>query len=163
MKRAFLALTVAFLLLLAVGVGTAAANPCDQDVGQLAASDQGAGGAAGTAQQEPTNENTPLSVLKGDDGDVSQTNEASSNATARNANLTFQDADQAQGTPVSAPNDLVHADAKPVDSCACGGGTQIIGQSAENEQDAAALAVTEQEQPSNSNTAVRVLQPRRRR
>ena len=129
----------------------------------MAASDQGAGGAAGTAQQEPTNENTPLSVLKGDDGDVSQTNEASSNATAGNANLTFQDADQAQGTPVSAPNDLVHEDAKPVDSCACGGGTQIIGQSAENEQDAAALAVTEQEQPSNSNTAVRVLQPRRRR
>ena len=160
MKRAFLALTVALLLLLVAGVGTAAADPgVTQDLAQLAGSDQGAGSAAGTAQQEPTNENTPLSVLKGDDGDVSQTNEASSNATAGNANLTFQDADQAQGTPVSAPNGVVHEDAKPVDPCACGGGTQLIGQSAENEQDAAALAVTEQEQPSNSNTAVRVLSP----
>jgi hypothetical protein len=164
MKRAFLALAVALLLLLVAGVGTAAANPhALQDAGQTAGSDQDAGAAAGAAQQEPSNENGPVDVLsKGDDGDVSQTNEASSNATAGNANLTFQNADQAQGGATEEPvaDDLKPQDAKHSDSCKCGdGGSQVIGQSAENEQDAAALAVTEQEKPSNSNTAVRVLSP----
>ena len=161
MKRAFLALTVALLLLLVAGVGTAAADPgVTQDLAQLAGSDQGAGSAAGTAQQEPANETTPLDVQQGDDGDLSQTNEASSNATAGNANLTFQDADQIQGTAAApAASDLQQEDAKPAEHCACGGGSQVIGQSAENEQDAAALAVTEQERPSNTNTAVRVLSP----
>jgi len=161
MKRAFLALPVALLLLLVAGVGTAAADPgVTQDLAQLAGSDQGAGSAAGTAQQEPANETTPLDVQKGEDGDLSQTNEASSDATAGNANLTFQDADQTQGTAAApAASDLLREDAKPVEHCGCGGGTQVIGQSAENEQDAAALAVTEQERPSNTNTAVRVLSP----
>ena len=161
MKRAFLALTVALLLLLVAGVGTAAADPgATQDLAQLAGSDQGAGSAAGTAQQEPANTTTPLDVQKGEDGDLSQTNEASSDATAGNANLTFQDADQTQGTAAApAASDLLHEDAKPVEHCGCAGGSQVIGQSAENEQDAAALAVTEQERPSNTNTAVRVLSP----
>jgi len=161
MKRAFLALTVALLLLLVAGVGTAAADPgATQDLAQLAGSDQGAGSAAGTAQQEPANTTTPLDVQKGEDGDLSQTNEASSDATAGNANLTFQDADQTQGTAAApAASDLLHEDAKPVEHCGCAGGSQVIGQSAENEQDAAALALTEQERPSNTNTAVRVLSP----
>ena len=158
MKRAFLALAAALLLLLVAGVGTASADPgATQDLAQLAGSDQGAGTAAGTAQQEPANQTTPYGVEKGDDGSLAQTNEASSDATAGNANLTFQDADQTQGTAVApTANDLV---AKPTEHCACGGGSQVIGQSAENEQHAAALALTEQERPSNTNTAVRVLSP----
>jgi hypothetical protein len=163
MKRVFLALAVAFLLLLVAGVGQAAAMPpALQDAGQLAGSDQGAGAAAGTAQQEPSNENSPADDLSdGEDGSVSQTNEASSDATAGNANLTFQDADQTQGgaTEVPVATVLKPEDAKHPD-CKCEtGGTQLIGQSAESEQDAAALAVTEQERPSNTNTAVRVLSP----
>ena len=162
MKRAFLALAAALLLLLVAGVGTASADPgVTQDLAQLAGSDQGAGTAAGTAQQEPANQTTPYGVQKGDDGDLSQTNEASSNATAGNANLTFQDADQTQGAAaVPASSDLLREDARPVEHCGCGGGgSQAIGQSAENEQQAAALALTEQERPSNTNTSVRVLSP----
>ena len=138
MKRLCLALAVGVLLLLVTGVGTAtASSPVIQDGGQLAASDQDAGAAAGTAQQEPTNSNTGVRVLSpGDDGSVSQTNEATSDATATNLNATEQTADQSQ---------------------AGGSGLQAIGQSAENEQDAFALALTAQEGASNENAPVRVL------
>jgi len=140
MKRVFLALAVALLLLLAMGVGTAAANPpASQGSGQWAGSEQGSGAAAGTAQQEPTNANSPVRVLSpGDDGSVSQSNEASSDATAANLNATEQTADQTQ---------------------AGGSGLQAIGQSATNDQDALAFAFTLQEGASNKNEPVRVLSP----
>jgi hypothetical protein len=144
MKRLCFALAVVALLLFVTGVGTATAAPPviqdsgQQDSGQLAGSDQDAGAAAGTAQQEPTNENTSVRVLSpGDEGDVSQTNEATSDATATNLNSTDQSADQTQS----------------------GGGLQAIGQKAENEQDAFALGLTSQEGASNQNTPVRVLSP----
>ena len=58
---------------------------------------EGRGGSAATFQVKPSNTNTSIRVLsKGDDGDVSQTNEATSNATAGNLNVTKQDADQKQ-------------------------------------------------------------------
>jgi hypothetical protein len=140
MKRVFLALAAALLLLLVTGVGTAAANPpASQGSGQWAGSEQGSGAAAGTAQQEPTNANSPVRVLSpGDDGSVSQSNEASSDATAGNLNATEQTADQTQ---------------------AGGSGLQAIGQSATNDQDALALAFTLQEGASNENGPVRVLSP----
>jgi len=140
MKRVFLALAVALLLLLVTGVGTAAANPpASQGSGQWAGSEQGSGAAAGTAQQEPTNANSPVRVLSpGDDGSVSQSNEASSDATAGNLNATEQTADQTQ---------------------AGGSGLQAIGQSATNDQDALAFAFTLQEGASNENEPVRVLSP----
>jgi hypothetical protein len=140
MKRVFLALAVALLLLLAMGVGTAAANPpASQGSGQWAGSEQGSGAAAGTAQQEPTNANSPVRVLSpGDDGSVSQSNEASSDATAANLNATEQTADQTQ---------------------AGGSGLQAIGQSATNDQDALAFAFTLQDGASNKNEPVRVLSP----
>jgi hypothetical protein len=218
MRRVFLALAVAALLLLAVGVGTAAANPpASQGSGQWAGSEQGAGSAAGTAQQEATNANDPVRVLSpGDEGDVSQSNEASSDATAGNVNGTAQTADQTQGgsglqavgqsasnaqdatalaftlqqgasnenqpvrvlSPgdggdVSQSNDASSdasagnangttqtADQEQAGSSCCGsGGEQVIGQSADSEQDAAAIAATEQKNPSNENVAVRVLSP----
>ncbi len=217
MKRLLLALATAVLLFL-VGVGTATASPpAGQSSGQAAGSDQGAGALAGTAQQGPSNSNSPVSVLSpGDAGSVSQTNQASSNATAGNQNGTAQSAGQSQGgsgTQVAGQSVLSAQDAlgfaataqkgasnenAPVrdeseggdgstsqsndassDSTAgnangteqsaeqaqaagncCGtGGSQTVGQSAGNEQDAAALSATVQEKPSNTNIPVRVLSP----
>ena len=139
MKRVFLVLTVALALLLVAGVGTAAASPpASQSSGQTAGSEQEAGTAAGTAQQEPTNRNISVRVLSpGDDGSVSQSNKASSNATAGNLNQTGQTADQAQA----------------------GSGTQAVGQSVMSAQDALALGETIQTEPSNENISVRVLSP----
>ena len=219
MRRVFLALAVALLLLLVTGVGTAAANPpASQGSGQLAGSEQDAGAAAGTAQQEPTNENSPVRVLSpGDGGSVSQSNEASSDATAGNLNATEQTADQTQAgssglqaigqsatndqdafalgftlqkgasnenepvrvlspgedgsvsqsndasSDASAGNTNVAEQTAAQDqagsSCCGGDGDQVIGQSADSEQDAAALSATVQEKPSNENISVRVLSP----
>jgi hypothetical protein len=137
MKRLCLALAVGVLLLFVTGVGTATANPpATQGTGQLAGSAQDAGAAAGTAQQGPSNGNSSVRVLSpGDAGDVSQTNEATSNATATNLNATEQSADQQAGS----------------------GGLQAIGQSATNDQDALALAFTAQKGASNENAPVDVL------
>ena len=220
MKRLCLALAVAALLLFVTGVGTATANPpATQGSGQLAGSDQDAGAAAGTAQDGPSNDNSGVRVLSpGDDGSVSQTNEATSNATAANLNTTEQSADQTQAggsglqaigqssendqdafalsltaqkgasnenAPVSvlSPGDggdvtqsnVASSDAtagnanytgqtadqeQSGDSCKCGSdGEQLIGQSADNDQEAAAIAATHQEHPSNTNVSVRVLSP----
>jgi hypothetical protein len=138
MKRFLLALATGVLLLLLVGVGTATAGPpAGQGSGQLAGSEQAAGAAAGTAQQEPTNSKAPVRVLSpGDAGSVAQSNEASSDATAANVNGTEQTADQTQ---------------------AGGPGLQAVGQSATNDQDALALALTLQQGASNENMPVRVL------
>ena len=228
MKRLFLALTVAVFLLLVAGVGTAAADPpASQDTGQLAGSDQDATSAAGSAQQGPSNANESVRVLSpGDDGEVTQSNEASSNASAGNVNSAQQNASQDQagngglqaigqsatnaqdafalaftlqqgaenenapvrdlsegdGGPVSQSNDAssdanagnLNAAQQTADQqagggqqptghvagdCCSSGGSQVIGQSAENDQEAAALAATVQEKPSNSNVSVRVLSP----
>ena len=78
---------------------------------------------------------------KGDDGDVAQSNSVASHATALNANLTKQDADQAQRGS----------------SCGCGSeGIQAIGQEAKNEQGAAAFSLGLQHGASNDNAPVRV-------
>jgi hypothetical protein len=216
-KRLLLVLALGLLVLLLAGLGTATASPLPgQITGQAAGSGQTAGSVAGTAQQEPSNANGSIRVLsKGDDGSVTQSNDASSNATAANQNETKQDADQTGGsgdqvigqsaqnsqdalaaaltlqkgasnvntpTHVLAPGDAgsvsqsntassdaaagntnkadQSADQDPTGSSCCGGsGSQVIGQSAENEQDAAALAATDQENPSNQNVSVRVLSP----
>jgi hypothetical protein len=110
-----------------------------QAIGQSADNDQEAAALSATIQEKPSNSNVPVRVLsKGDDGRVSQSNEASSEATAANLNATKQEADQAQ---------------------AGGSGWQVIGQSADNDQDAFALAFTLQSGASNKNTPVRVLSP----
>ena len=113
-----------------------------QVIGQEAKNDQDAFALGLTIQKGASNENEPLRVLsKGDSGDVKQSNEASSKAEAGNINLTGQHADQTQAG----------------DSCKCGSGLQVIGQSAKSEQDAAAIAATIQEKPSNTNAPIRVL------
>jgi ribosomal protein L24 len=137
------------------GNANAAKQDADQDqgssgtqvIGQSAKSEQDALALALTVQKGASNVNAPVSVLsEGDSGDVSQENTATSDATSGNLNLTGQDADQEQSG----------------DDCKCkhgDGGTQVIGQSAKSEQDAAALAKTVQEKPSNTNVSIRVLSP----
>ncbi len=130
---------------------TQAGNPCkcggsgEQVIGQSADNDQDAAALSATKQEKPSNSNISVRVLSpGDGGSVSQSNVASSNAAAGNTNLTEQTADQTQAG----------------NSCKCGSdGKQIIGQSADSEQDAKALSATVQEKPSNSNISVRVLSP----
>jgi hypothetical protein len=114
-----------------------------QVIGQSADNHQGALAASLTEQKGASNENISVRVLSpGNNGSVSQSNVASSNAAAGNVNWTEQAADQNQAG----------------DSCKCGGaGTQVIGQSAQNAQGAAALSATIQEKPSNSNAPIRVL------
>jgi hypothetical protein len=140
-KRLSLALALSLLVLLIAGFGTAtAAIPTGQTAGQSAGSGQSAGAAAGTAQQEPSNKNGSIRVLSpGDGGSVSQSNEATSNATAANQNGTSQDAGQTGGP-----------------------GDQVIGQSAQNKQDALGLAFTLQKGASNENSPVYVLGPAER-
>ena len=111
----------------------------DQVIGQAADNKQEAGALAATVQEKPSNENISVRVLSpGNDGPVTQSNSASSDATAANLNGTKQTAEQNQ---------------------AGGGGSQTIGQAADNEQNAGALAATIQEKPSNTNVNVRVLSP----
>ena len=216
MKRVLLALAVALLLLLALGVRRPQRTPCEPGLGPSAGSERDQGRSR-TAQQEPTNANSPSVLSPGDDGSVSQSNEASSDASAANLNATQQTADQTQaggsglqaigqsatndqdalalaftlqkgasnentpvrvlspgeGGSVSQSNDAssdasagntnvaeqTAAQDQAGSSCCGGGGEQVIGQSADSEQDAAALATTVQEKPSNENISVRVLSP----
>jgi hypothetical protein len=141
MRRLVLALVTGILLLLLAGVGTATAGtPEGQSTGQSAGSDQAAGTVAGSAQQETRNGSSPEQVVvPADGGSVSEVNEAASDAEAANLNGTEQTAGQIQS--------------------GCCGGTQVIGQSAENDQDALALALTYQAGASNANAPVSVLSP----
>jgi hypothetical protein len=129
------------------GQNQAGSGGGSQIVGQSASSEQGATALSGTIQENPSNTNISVRVLSpGDDGPVSQSNVASSNATAANVNGTKQAAEQTQ--------------AGGSDSCKCGSaGTQVIGQSADNHQGALAGSLTEQKGASNQNISVRVLSP----
>ena len=96
MKR-ILAVAVAMLgLLVSAGVAAAATPPGDpaaQAAGQAATSGQAAGALSGASQSQPANQNISVRVLSpGGNGDVTQSNTVSSNATAANANLTDQSA-----------------------------------------------------------------------
>ena len=137
MRRALVTvLGAAFAL--AVGTATATAAP-GQLAGQSSASGQGAGALAGTWQFAPSNTAAGIRVLSpGDDGDVSQSNDASAKAGAVNLNGTGQDIDQSQGG---------------------GGGTQVAGQANDSDQSASAGALAAQEEPSNTAVGIGVLSP----
>jgi hypothetical protein len=145
MKRILAVVTAALGLLASTGQATAA--PGD-DALQLAAAAQAAAGAqaagaqSGAVQSQPSNRNISVRVLSpGGDGDVTQSNTVGSNATAANANITGQSADQTQSG-----------------SCGCSGsGTQATGQEAKSDQSAAAASYAEQSGASNTNIPVRVL------
>jgi hypothetical protein len=116
-----------------------------QAIGQEAKNEQDALAASAALQFGASNTNTPVRVdSKGDDGDVAQSNSVDSDATALNANLTKQDADQDQGGRSK--------------ECGChdGSGIQAIGQEAKSEQGAAAFSLGLQHGASNDNAPVRV-------
>jgi hypothetical protein len=142
--RLRLSVLAAAVLALFVSVGPAAASDGGgQAAGQAAASGQAAAALSGAGQTAPTNQNISVRVLSpGDGGDVTQANTVSSDATAANANLTGQSADQTQSG-----------------SCGCDAGTQAVGQSASNDQAAAALSLAAQSGAKNQNIPVRVLSP----
>ena len=137
-------------LALLVGAGQAAAAPGDSALelaGQAAASAQGAGAQSGASQSHPSNTNVSVRVLSpGNDGNVTQSNTVSSNATAANANVTGQSATQTQGG-----------------SCGCAGGTQAVGQEADSSQAATALSYAKQSGASNKNIARQGPEPWRQR
>ena len=145
MKRILVVAAAGLGLLVSAGQAAAAA-PGDsalQLAGQAAASGQAAGAQSGASQSQPSNTNISVRVLSpGDNGSVTQSNTVSSDATAANANVTGQSADQTQSG-----------------SCNCAGGTQAVGQEADSSQAAGALSYASQSGAGNTNIPVRVLSP----
>jgi hypothetical protein len=110
-----------------------------QIAGQSAKNDQSATAHADATQVHPTNTNISVRIFSpGNDGPVSQSNTAIAGSLAGNANATTQTVDQTQGGGGS------------------GGGTQIAGQKADNEQTAHANADATQVHPKNTNISVRI-------
>jgi len=106
---------------------------------QSAGTEQGAVAASSAKQIAPSNQNISVRVLSpGNDGDVSQSNDATSSANASNTASTTQGSSQAQGG---------------------GSGVQSAVQDAGTEQKAVGLSSATQVHPTNSNTSVRVLSP----
>jgi hypothetical protein len=111
-----------------------------QIAGQKADSDQKAFADATAVQIKPSNENSSIRVgSKGDDGDVTQSNDATALGIALNDNETKQSIDQVQGG--GSGSDYL----------------QVAGQEAKNDQKADADAFALQVKPSNENAPVRVL------
>jgi hypothetical protein len=131
-----------------------------QIAGQEAKNRQSADADAKAVQVKPSNSATSIRVLSpGDDGDVTQSNDATALSAALNGNKTDQSIDQSQGT---APmEDAAKADEAKDRSVHPSGSdyTQIAGQSAENKQKADADATAVQIKPSNTATSIRVLSP----
>jgi hypothetical protein len=132
-----------------------------QAVGQDASNKQWADADAEAFQFKPTNTNAPVSIGDGGHGkkhdecgcedkkdaggSVTQTNVAGALGIAVNANLLEQSADQSQGGGMDA-------------KCGCHGkgGTQAVGQFADNKQYADADATAKQIAPSNTNAPVNI-------
>jgi hypothetical protein len=117
-----------------------------QTAQQAAGTDQLAAALSAANQVAPSNSNIGIRVLSpGNDGSVSQSNNAASRADAGNAASTTQSGSQSQAGS----------------SCGCSGSTpvQTSDQSASTDQAAAALSAANQIDPSNSNVSIRVLSP----
>jgi hypothetical protein len=112
-----------------------------QIAGQFAKSDQDADADAKAVQVKPSNTASSIRVLSpGDDGDVTQSNDATAVGIAANLNKTKQSIDQTQSG---------HGQGADY--------AQVAGQAAKNDQDADADAKAVQIKPSNSNESIRVL------
>ena len=127
-----------------------------QVAGQEASNDQDADADATAVQVKPSNTASSIRVLSpGDDGDVSQSNDATALGIAANGNKTDQSTEQSQGG-APAPSDA----RKPDEKSGYGSDyTQIAGQDASNKQDADADATAVQLKPSNTASSIRVLSP----
>ncbi len=116
-------------------------TPAIQTADQKATNDQKAIALSAAVQKDPSNTNLPIRVgSPGNDGSVSQTNDVSSEAKAKNDNDLHQSTDQ--GTSGGTGTDV-----------------QTANQSAANEQGAAAASAAKQDKPKNVNISVRVLSP----
>jgi hypothetical protein len=108
---------------------------------------------------KPTNSATSIRVLSpGDDGDVTQSNNATALAAALNGNKTDQSIDQSQGGAPMAAAPSTDAQRETAPSYGSDA-TQIAGQSADNKQWADADAEAVQVKPTNTATSIRVLSP----
>jgi hypothetical protein len=110
-------------------------------------------------QIKPSNTATSIRVLSpGDDGDVTQSNDATAVGIAANGNWTDQSIDQSQGGGSYEP---AKEDGKDSKSSHPSGSsyTQIAGQEAGNYQDADADATAVQVKPTNTASSIRVLSP----
>ncbi len=117
-----------------------------QAAGQAASSDQTATSNATSTQTNPTNSNIAVRIdSPGNAGAVTQTNSSAAESAAANLNKTDQSANQTQAGG----------------ACCAGtsGGTQAVGQKADNTQDATSSATSTQTKPTNSNIAVRIDSP----
>ena len=115
-----------------------------QIAGQSAENKQSADADATAVQIKPTNTATSIRVLSpGDDGDVTQSNDATAVGIAANGNKTQQSIDQSQAGSGGYGSDYA----------------QIAGQEAGNYQKADADATAVQVKPSNTASSIRVLSP----
>ena len=138
MRSFIYALVVAVAACLAAAAAAAADPGPIQVSGQSAGTSQQATAASSATQVDPSNKNISIRVLSpGNDGAVSQSNNAASSAAAGNLGSTSQSANQAAG----------------------GSGIQSSQQAAGTDQVAAALSAASQYDPSNKNVAIRVLSP----
>lgn len=138
-KRLLASVVGALMLLLSLGALAANASEGVQADGQSATSEQQASAASGATQIDPSNTNIDVRVLSpGDNGSVTQTNSATSDATASNTNDADQSATQDQGSS---------------------GGIQTANQWAGNSQLAGSLSTASQVGATNTNIPVRVLSP----
>ena len=128
-----------------------------QIAGQSADNKQSADADATAVQVKPSNTATSIRVLSpGDDGDVTQSNNATGLAAALNGNKTDQSIDQSQG---GAPYEAAKTEDAKSASPSGSSYTQIAGQSADNKQSADADATAVQIKPTNTATSIRVLSP----
>ena len=117
-----------------------------QAAGQAASSSQTASSNATSVQTQPTNANISVRIdSPGNAGAVTQTNSSAAGSAAANLNTTDQSANQTQAGG----------------ACCSGtsGGTQAVGQKADNTQDATSSATSTQAKPTNSNISVRIDSP----
>jgi len=130
-----------------------------QIAGQSADNKQWADADATAVQIKPTNTASSIRVLSpGDDGDVTQSNDATAIGIAANGNETTQSIDQSQGGGSYEP---AKEDGKDAQSSYPSGSsyTQVAGQEAGNYQKADADATAVQVKPTNSVDSIRVLSP----
>ncbi|HET8527298.1 MAG TPA: hypothetical protein VFL60_00170 [Gaiellaceae bacterium] len=144
MKRLITTLVVALAVFIATAATALAADPV-QSATQSSSTDQGAIAGSSATQTAPSNQNISVRILsEGDDGAVTQSNNAGSHANAANTASTTQSATQAAAAACG---------------CSLPGGVQSTQQDASTGQLAGASSATQQTDPSNSNISVRVLSP----
>jgi epidermal growth factor receptor substrate 15 len=133
--------------------GSSSAPSGAQSSDQQAQTDQASLAGSEAKQIDPSNIAVSIRVLSpGSNGDVTQSNDASSSALSGNAADTTQTSDQTQGgtTPVWSGQDC---------QCTSGSPIQTAKQDASTEQGSAALSGAVQKDPSNTASPVRVLSP----